>query len=827
MYRISIINVSMPHVLNVSMLLLFLFTFVQSHSNTILLRNQIPNRKQIRMPIISLGTAGYNNTVVEASIIEAFSLGFKAIHTAYDYYNLDGVSAALSQLPRSDLFVTAMTSPCIHTAGNPKRNVTDPTACTQLTISEVNATFSELNIEYIDLLLLHGPSEPFNFTNGCDAQINALNVAQWRAYNYFLKIGKVRSIGVSNFCPSCLKGLKGLEGLNDGVPLPVPSVNQIQWHVGMGKDPEGLMSYCKSQNIVVQAYSPLAGGQVVTDPLCNKVGVKYNKTGANVGLKWVVQHENTAVVVKASQKEYLMEDIEVFNWKLDLQDVNVLNAASVPHGQNGGRPSWGCAENSEKNKNSNTGWRFMHAYPKHLLVHKVQDHSVAINGDLTEFTLNNISFVDITHHANTSLNIVPSYYQAQVALLYDNSYLYVASKLKDPYTAGNVAMKHNGPEVPYHDNDFEVFIDVSGSTEFYKEFEMNVNNATYDVNWGVPDQAGLSCDGSVNRTSPYLPTCVNTSSPFYSGTWTMYDNSSRKEGLRTATSATSLDILNASATWNVEIAFPLRSTENHGGLLDTDTLLSETNSFYDFSRFDPSKKMEKMPLYWSADFARTVHPRKFIAKDGSFVYCPFNNCSFAKINNAVNVSRSKPNAAECIELQKQDPTMLGADPSYGCYWEWVLNNLGSNAYMHRPLQYAFLEFKDEKDDGKECGNIAFPTRHLLRIIHSFMSHYKSVTKTYTTLTENLISECNNYCSITDLNDLKYAVTETDVFAINILVEKNATVLNTTCVNRPCYTATVSMKVPGSDDSFEVVGTINDNQRVRIERKGGDGKRCLF
>ena len=56
---------------------------------------------------------------------------------------------------------------------------------------------------------------------------------------------------------------------------------------------------------------------------------------------------------------------------------------------------------------------------------------------LTEFTLNNISFVDITHHANTSLNIVPSYYQAQVALLYDNSYLYVASKLKDPYTAGN------------------------------------------------------------------------------------------------------------------------------------------------------------------------------------------------------------------------------------------------------------------------------------------------------------------------------------------------------------------------------------------------------
>jgi diketogulonate reductase-like aldo/keto reductase len=303
---------------------------------TIKLRNQVPQKEPVVMPVLSLGTAGFNNTIVEQAITAAVGVGFKAIHVAYDYYNLDGVSAALKQLTteRSNLFITAMTSPCVHTAGNPKRNVTDLQACFDLTTSEVNATLLKLGINYVDLLLLHGPSEPFNFTQGCNAQVSSLNQAQWSSYQQFLYEGKARSIGVSNFCPSCLKGLKE----------PVPSVNQIQWHVGMGPDPEGLMSYCKEKNIVVQAYSPLAGGEVVTDQLCSTVGTRYNKSAAQVGLRWVVQHQSTAVVVKASNVEYLQEDIDVYNWNLKPSDIAILDRSNVPHGQNGGRPSWGCAQ---------------------------------------------------------------------------------------------------------------------------------------------------------------------------------------------------------------------------------------------------------------------------------------------------------------------------------------------------------------------------------------------------------------------------------------------------------------------------------------------------
>ena len=101
------------------------------------------------------------------------------------------------------------------------------------------------------------------------------------------------------------------------------------------------------------------------------------------------------------------------------------------------------------------------------------------------------------------------------------------------------------------DADFEVFIDVSGSTQYYKvsdtrcsylppishhpptpqEFEMNANNATYDVMWGVPDGAGLNCSRAGQHS--YLPTCVNTSFPGYAGSWTMAGTAG---GLRTSTS---------------------------------------------------------------------------------------------------------------------------------------------------------------------------------------------------------------------------------------------------------------------------------------------------
>ena len=143
--------------------------------------------------------------------------------------------------------------------------------------------------------------------------------------------GRAKSIGVSNFCQSCLSGLD-----------PLPSVNQIQWHVGMGNDPERLVSFCNDHNIIVQAYSPLAAGQVVHDPLCSSIGRKIGRSGAEVGLRWVVQHENTATVVRSKNPANMKDDLSVFEWSLAKKDVALLDRATQPHGQQDGRPSWGC-----------------------------------------------------------------------------------------------------------------------------------------------------------------------------------------------------------------------------------------------------------------------------------------------------------------------------------------------------------------------------------------------------------------------------------------------------------------------------------------------------
>lgn len=314
--------------------------------DTILLNNNLS------MPIIALGTAGYNNSIAQDAVTKAIQMGFKHIHSAYDYYNLPGIGKALKKRDREEIFLTSMTSPCIHTAAPPKRNVTNSQECYDTTLKELNELLTLLDVEYIDLVLLHGPSEPFGYEGGCSKKICELNQAQYNAYKTFYKENKARGIGVSNFCQSCLECLENNANdknkeqhviEDDLVP---PAVNQIQLHVGMGSDPEGLISYCNDNNIAVQAYSPLAHGEVVSDPLCKKIGQTYERSAAEVGLKWVLQQgrKQGAIVVKSDKISSMKEDLQSLTWELNDDDVNILSQATVPKGQQNGRPSWGCAK---------------------------------------------------------------------------------------------------------------------------------------------------------------------------------------------------------------------------------------------------------------------------------------------------------------------------------------------------------------------------------------------------------------------------------------------------------------------------------------------------
>ena len=159
-----------------------------------------------------------------------------------------------------------------------------------------------LQQDYVDLALLHGPSEPFGYQGGCNAEVNRLNNAQWRAYETFLRQGKTRAIGVSNYCPSCIEVEPRTSTRR--VTLPHRHATSPGSHRDRGAGCEsnpvarrhgarprrrkppyvqsetlmrdavaGLMSYCEQHGIVVQAYSPHAAGQVVSNcSVCDASG---------------------------------------------------------------------------------------------------------------------------------------------------------------------------------------------------------------------------------------------------------------------------------------------------------------------------------------------------------------------------------------------------------------------------------------------------------------------------------------------------------------------------------------------------------------------------
>ena len=171
----------------------------------------------VEMPVVAAGTAGFNDSEATVAVRNALRANLTAIHTALDYFNLKGVGLGLQEVPREEAFVISMTPPCVHSAP-PARNVTDPAACEALTTRELEAVLADLGVASLDLVMLHGPSEPFGFEGACSRAVCGVNAAQWRAYEAFLSAGKTRAIGVSNFCQSCLACLPGT----------TPATNQLQ-----------------------------------------------------------------------------------------------------------------------------------------------------------------------------------------------------------------------------------------------------------------------------------------------------------------------------------------------------------------------------------------------------------------------------------------------------------------------------------------------------------------------------------------------------------------------------------------------------------------------
>ena len=137
---------------------------------------------------------------------------------------------------------------------------------------------------------------------------------QWAAFEAMLAAKKTKSIAISNFSPEQIACLKGMT---------VPAVNQMPYSVGHGSDTT--VADDAKLGVLVQAYSPLAGGSLPSDADCLKIGASHGKSAAQVALRWIVQR-NATFTTSASTAAYFAEDVSIFDFVLTDAEMATLDA---------------------------------------------------------------------------------------------------------------------------------------------------------------------------------------------------------------------------------------------------------------------------------------------------------------------------------------------------------------------------------------------------------------------------------------------------------------------------------------------------------------------
>ena len=263
----------------------------------------------IEMPILGFGVYKIEDQdACEQAVLDAFEAGYRLIDTAALYVNEEAVGKAIrrSGLPREEIFVT--TKFWIRDSGYEK------------TLAAFATSQQKLGLDVIDLYLIH---QPFGDYYG-----------SWRAMQELLTQGKVRAIGVSNFYPDRLVDLI----INSGF---TPAVNQVEINPWF-QQPEP-QTWNDKYSVCMQAWAPLARGQqtLFQNPMLLSIGAKYQKTVAQVVLRWLTQR-GIAVIPKSVHKERIVENFNIFDFKLDGKDMEQIHTLDT------GMSSFGSHYNPEQ-----------------------------------------------------------------------------------------------------------------------------------------------------------------------------------------------------------------------------------------------------------------------------------------------------------------------------------------------------------------------------------------------------------------------------------------------------------------------------------------------
>ena len=193
------------------------------------------------------------------------------------------------------------------------------------TLRAFDNSLKRLNIVYLDLYLIHWPVTK-DYADEWQSRIRET----WKAMEKLYKEGKIKAIGVSNFL------VHHLEELMSDCEIK-PMVDQIEFHPGHNQ--KETVEFCKKHGIVVEAWSPLGRGVILENEFLAGIAQKYNKTIAQICLRWIIQQEVVALP-KSVTPERIKSNFEVFNFELSEEDMDKITNMG-PAGYTGSDPNLG------------------------------------------------------------------------------------------------------------------------------------------------------------------------------------------------------------------------------------------------------------------------------------------------------------------------------------------------------------------------------------------------------------------------------------------------------------------------------------------------------
>lgn len=257
----------------------------------------------LKMPVLGFGTFGLQGNVCQQNVADAISLGYRLLDTAKVYGNEEAVGNGIKQsgIKRDELFVTSKLWVDDSGYENAKKGF--------------ETTLTKLGLEYLDLYLIHRPRGDVK--------------GSWKAMEDLYKAGRIKAIGISNFEPGQVTELLSYAKVK-------PAVNQIETHAYFQE--QSAYEFLKLHHVQMEAWAPFAEGRngLFTNETLAQIGRKYNKTNAQISLRWHYQR-GIVVIPRSSQKAHMIENLNIFDFKLDDADIEAIEKLDLNRTQ---FPEW-------------------------------------------------------------------------------------------------------------------------------------------------------------------------------------------------------------------------------------------------------------------------------------------------------------------------------------------------------------------------------------------------------------------------------------------------------------------------------------------------------